>query len=574
MDLAFQIEGNARHASVHAAGVVVSPGPMTDYSPLQFEPNGTKIITQFEMHACEDVGLVKFDVLGIRNLSILGAAVEVIEKERETKIELDKIPLDDKKTFAMLSAGGTMGTFQLGGAGMTKWLKELKPNRVEDLMAMVALFRPGPMANIQEYIARKNKKNPVTYLHPKMEGFLDKSYGILVYQEDILFTALELAGYNWSTVDALRQAIGKKKPKEMAQQHEIFVEGCQKTSGISKEKAEKLWDLFVPFQGYGFNKAHAASYGIVAYQTSYLKAHYPVEYMTALLTAESGDTDKIAEALGECRNMKILVLFPDINESKIGFTIEKNEKSLDDRAIRFGLSAIKNLGSAAISSILKARDLDGEFKSLSDFARRVDLQKVNKKTLESLIKAGAMDRFGRRSAMLSGLEKLISDSHKLAKQVSAGQGGLFDGDQNVQSKFELPDVEEAPKEELLVWEKEFLGFYLSEHPARKALEKILDLITHEISELTDDLHLGKSVTTGGMVGSVRKVYTRKNNEEMAFITLTGRDGGKLDCVIFPKLYSGSVKDNIVENSVIICTGKVDNRDEKISLIVDSLRKIS
>ncbi|MCW1310040.1 MAG: DNA polymerase III subunit alpha, partial [Candidatus Parvarchaeota archaeon] len=328
IDLAMQIEGNARHASVHAAGIVVSPTEMTDYCPLQFEPNGTKVITQYEMHACVDIGLVKFDILGIRNLSILNAAVEIIQKETGDKIDLSKIPLDDKKTFEMLARGETMGVFQLGGSGMTKWLKELKPNRIEDLMIMIALFRPGPMANIPEFIARKNKKAKVTYFHPKMEKILEKSYGLLVYQEDVLFTAIELAGYNWETVDKLRTAIGKKIPEEMAKQHDIFVEGCQKYSGLSKDEAEKIWSLFVPFQGYGFNKAHAASYGIVSYQTAYLKAHWPVEYMTALLTAESGDTDKVVEGIAECKRMGIIVLPPDINKSGSGFTIEKNEKSL------------------------------------------------------------------------------------------------------------------------------------------------------------------------------------------------------------------------------------------------------
>ena len=564
IDLAKEIEGNARHASVHAAGVVVSPTLMTNYTPLQLEPKGTKIITQYEMHACEDVGLVKFDILGIRNLSILGAARDIIEKMHQTKIDLSKIPLDDKQTFAMLATGNTMGTFQLGGTGMTKWLKELKPTRLEDIMVMIALFRPGPMANIPEYIARKHGKSPIKYLHPKMEKFLDKSYGILVYQEDILFTALEIAGYTWATVDALRQAIGKKKPKEMAQQHEIFVKGCVEHSKLNNEEAEKLWELFVPFQGYGFNKAHAASYGIVAYQTSYLKAHYPVEYMTALLTAESGDADKIAEALAECRRMKIPVLPPDINKSEIGFIIDKD-------TIRFGLSAIKNVGAAAMESILLARK-DGSFLSISEFSRRVDLQKVNKKTLESLIKAGAMDSFGKRAAMLAILEKIIAESHKLAKQISSGQTGLFGATQE-ENSFSLPDLEELSKEELLAFELEFLGFYLSEHPAQKALDKITDMVTHEISELTEELHAGKNVTTGGLITGVRKVFTKAKNEEMAFVTIAGRDGTKLDCVVFPKLYLAS-HDLCVENIVVLCTGKLDSRDERLSLVVDTIKRIS
>lgn len=564
IELAVQIEGNARHASVHAAGIVVSPGTMTDYTPLQLEPNGEKIITQFEMHACEDVGLVKFDILGIRNLSILGSALDIIKNTRAVTIDLAKIPYDEEKTFKMLADGGTMGTFQLGGPGMTKWLKELKPNRVEDIMVMIALFRPGPMANIPEFIARKHGKSPVKYLHPKMEKFLDKSYGLLVYQEDVLFTALEIAGYDWNTVDALRQAIGKKKPKEMAEQHEKFVEGAMKHSNLSKAEAEKLWGLFVPFQGYGFNKAHAASYGIVSYQTAYVKAHYPVEFMCALLTAESDDTDKIAQAIEECKRMKIGVLVPNINKSAIGFTIE------DESSIRFGLSAIKNIGNAAISSILKARDANGPFASLSNFARSVDLQKVNRKALESLIKAGAMDDFGKRSAMLAGLDKLITASHKLAKQVSAGQTGLFEIEAS--ADFDLPDIDELPKEQLLLFEREYLGFYLTEHPAQKLLDQISDLVTHNINELTAELHGGQSVTVGGVITAVRRIFTKKNNDEMAFVTIEGRSGGKIECVVFPKIYSD--KTNWQENNVVILSGRVDNREDHLSLIVEKARLVN
>ncbi|MGB9637269.1 MAG: DNA polymerase III subunit alpha, partial [Microgenomates group bacterium] len=445
LDLAREIEGNARHASVHAAGVVVSPSKMTDYCPLQLEPNGTKIITQYEMHACEDIGLVKFDILGIRNLSILNAAVEIIERETGQSIDLEHLPENDKTTFEMLARGETMGVFQLGGSGMTKWLKELKPNRIEDLMVMIALFRPGPMANIPEFIARKNKKSKVSYLHPKMEKFLEKSYGLLVYQEDVLFTALELAGYNWETVDKLRTAIGKKIPAEMAKQHDIFVEGCQKYSQMTKEEAEKIWNLFVPFQGYGFNKAHAASYGIVSYQTAYLKAHWPVEYMTALLTAESDNTEKIMEGIAECKRMGIVVLPPDINKSGSGFIIEKNEKSLNGKAIRFGLNAIKNVGEAALEEILGSREKGGPFKNFSDFYLRVGGQKVNRKVLESLIKAGAMDSFGRRSAMLAGLDQLRNKCDQILKRKSEGQVSLFSGEDKDSlsvPKDDFPAIEE------------------------------------------------------------------------------------------------------------------------------------
>lgn len=575
LDLAMQIEGNARHASVHAAGIVVSPTQMTDYCPLQLEPNGTKIITQYEMHACEDIGLVKFDILGIRNLSILNAAVEIIEKETGEKIDLSKIPLDDKKTYEMLSRGETMGVFQLGGTGMTKWLKELKPNRIEDLMVMIALFRPGPMAIIPEFIARKNKKSKVTYFHPKMEKTLEKSYGLLVYQEDVLFTAIELAGYNWETVDKLRTAIGKKIPAEMEKQHDIFVEGCQKHSGLSKEEAEKIWSLFVPFQGYGFNKAHAASYGIVSYQTAYLKAHYPVEYMTALLTAESGNTDKIVEGVAECKRMGIIVLPPDINKSGSDFTIEKNEKSLNGKAIRFGLNAIKNVGEAALEEILKARE-KGEFKSFCDFYLRVNGQKVNKKVLESLIKAGAMDRFGKRSAMLAGLDALRQKCDQITKQRSDGQVSLFGSSSQTDSiipQDNFPDIDEYKKEDLMALEKELLGFFLTDHPLSPVL-KILDSeVDFKIGRIDpESANLNPKVKVGGILSSLRIILTKKNGSEMAFATLED-DTGKIELVIFPKIFS-EFKNFLVKDSIVIIEGKLEQGDENLTLVVDKVIPIS
>ena len=578
IDVAQEIEGNARHASVHAAGVVVSPTKMTDYVPLQLEPNGTKIITQYEMHSCEDVGLVKFDILGIRNLSILNSAIDIIEKYTNERVDLSKIPLDDKKTYEMLSRGETMGVFQLGGSGMTKWLKELKPNRIEDIMVMIALFRPGPMANIPEYISRKNKKSKVTYLHPKMEKFLDKSYGLLVYQEDVLFTALELAGYNWETVDKLRNAIGKKIPAEMEKQHEIFVKGCQEFSGIKKEEAENIWNLFVPFQGYGFNKAHAASYAFVSYQTGYLKAHYPVYYMTALLTAETGDTDKVVEGINECRRMGILVLPPDINNSQADFSIEDNKDSLEGKAIRFGLNAIKNVGEAALSEIIKARGESKKFTSFCDFYLQVNGQKVNKKVLESLIKAGAMDSFGKRSSMLAGLDQMRNLCDQAIKQKLQGQSSLFGQDEKLTQlnipKDNFPSIDEFSKEELRALEKELLGFYLSENP----LTSILSMLEMEVDSRLNEIDFtnitpGKRVKVGGMLTSVRVVTTKKSNSEMAFASL--EDGtGKVELVIFPKTYSQN-KNLWEKEKILIIEGKVDQKeDDSPTIIVDNARSLN
>lgn len=570
IDLAQEIEGNARHVSVHAAGMVISPDIMTNYCPLQLEPKGTKVITQYEFHACEDIGLVKFDILGIRNLSILGSARDIVEKRHGDKINLSSLPAGDKKTFAMLSRGETMGVFQLGGSGMTKWLKELKPNRIEDIMVMIALFRPGPMANIPEYIARKNKKTPVSYLHPKMAEYLEKSYGIMVYQEDIMSTGLALAGYDWESIDKLRKAIGKKLPKEMAQQHEVFVEGCVKHSQMTKEEAEKIWDLFVPFQGYGFNKAHAASYGIVAYQTAYLKAHYPVEYMTALLTAESGDTEKVVEAIEECRRLKIKVLPPDINYSQIGF-------SIDDNAIRFGLSAIKNVGQIAIDIILEARS-KGHFLSVTDFCLRVDSQKVNKRVLESLIKAGAMDSFGKRSAMLAALDKIREHGTSVNKLKNSGQTVLFAAQSDSSSNQDsFPDIEEFSKDQSLAMEKELLGFYLTEHPFSEKLTQLSGIVSHRISELPTGNFSGSRVTIGGIVESSRTVIAKTSNMPMCFCRVSDTVRG-IEAVVFPKIYATTSQVWKPDN-VVILSGRIEMRDSAeseeqdlnpdITIIVDS-----
>lgn len=584
IDYAKKLEGVVRHASVHAAGVVIADKEITEYTPLQLDPKGGKVITQYDMYSLDlnvskhAVGLLKMDFLGLRNLAILGHSVQFVKQNQDIDVDLDRIPQDDKAVYEMISKGETTGVFQLESGGMRKLAKELKPSVIYDLGAMVALYRPGPMEIIPDFIKRKRHPDTVTYLHPALKPILEETYGLIIYQEQVMQIAHQLGGYSMAEADGFRKAMGKKKPELMKIEGEKFKAGMIK-NGYSKDLAEKLFTLIEKFAAYGFNKAHSASYGLVAYQTAYMKIHYPIEYMTAMLTAESrGNTgdikdEKVQMCIDECRRMKVPVLPPDINKSGVEFGIE-------GKAIRFGLSAIKNVGAAAIESILKARDADGPFRSLTDFARRVDLQKVNRKTLESLIKAGAMDQFGKRAAMLAALDKVITESHKLAKQISSGQTGLFDLGSEDRPKekaeaktFDLPDIDESPKDELLLWEREYLGFYLSEHPAQKALEKILDMITHEISELTPELHVGKMVTTGGMISSIRQVLTKKNNEEMAFVTLTGRDGSKLDCVIFPKLYKNGAKDICTENTVVICTGKVDNRDEKISLIVDTFKKV-
>src|SRR3989338_4221102 len=406
IDLAKKVEGTVRHASVHAAGLVISPTAMTDFTPLQRASNGDKIISQYDMFSIdqdyEGVGLIKLDILGIRNLSISGHAVDIVRGNLGVEVDLNNLPMDDKKSFKLLAQGATMGLFQLESSGMTRYLVELKPTSIFDIMVMVALYRPGPMSIIDEYIARKHDPKRISYYDPRMKDYLQSSLGLLVYQEDVLLTTINIAGYDWAEADKFRKAMGKKIPAEMAKQKEHFIEGCI-ANGLTKEKAEGLYQLIKPFEGYGFGKAHAASYAMVAYQTAYMKANFPVEFMAAVMTAEYGDSDKIAAAMEECKKMGIAVLPPDVNKSGVGFTIEDLENG---QGIRFGLSAIKNVGILAIESIIKARDPSADsthstssgrassgqaFKSMADLCCRVDTRLVNKKALESLIKAGALD---------------------------------------------------------------------------------------------------------------------------------------------------------------------------------------
>ncbi len=565
LDLAKQVEGSARHISVHAAGVVVAPTNMTDFSPIQYEPKGEKIITQYEMHAAEDVGLIKFDILGIRNLSILGLAVKIVKEKHNIDIDLHTIPIDNKKTFEMLARGETMGVFQLSSSGMTKYIKDLKPNKVEDLMAMVALYRPGPIAVIPEYIERKNNPKLIKYLDPRMEKFLGASYGLIVYQDDLLFCAIDLAGYTWEEADKFRKAVGKKIPEEMAAQKEKFTKGIVE-HGQTQDFADNLWKLFEPFQAYGFNKAHAASYGIVAYQTAYMKANYPVEYMTALLTSEAGDKDKITEAITECRRMNIEVLAPDINKSDVGFTIEKNLPAQAD-AIRFGLSAIKNVGKAAIEAILESRE-EGDFASLDNFLARVDGRRVNKRVLESLVKVGALSQFGKRSAILSSIDKIKA---KIKPKKASLQQGLF-GDEYIEKTASpivpLADMEEFSETELQSLERQLLGFSLSAKPITDIIGELQSFATHKTGEITSSGQYPEIVKVAGIISEIRKVVTKKTQAQMAFAKIED-ETGIINAVIFPKIFKESGK-ILLENTPVLLTGKIDFRDDEANLLVDKV----
>ncbi|MFA6324834.1 MAG: DNA polymerase III subunit alpha [Candidatus Paceibacterota bacterium] len=582
INLAKKLEGCVRHISVHAAGVVIAPRPLYEYTPVQFDPKGGKIITQYDMYSIEDAGLLKFDFLGIRNLAILGDAIRLVKKFYNIDINIEKIPLDDKKTFSLLANGQTEGLFQLNGSGMTKYLKELQPTSIHDINAMVALYRPGPMESIPEYIKRKHNPKLIKYLDPRMKKFLTESYGLIVYQDDLLFCALEMAGYNWEEADKFRKAVGKKIPEEMAKQYKKFTKGII-DNGQTPAFAEKLWKLFEPFQAYGFNKAHAASYGKVAYQTAYMKANYPVEYMTAILTAESGNVEKISEIINECKNMNIPVLPPNINESYGGFTvirvpsneIEVKPLSTDrgltsiSKEIRFGFYTIKNLGTEIGDAIITERKLNGKYKSITDFLDRIKHKNLNKKSMEALIKSGSMDEWADRGQLLFNLENMLIYNKEGLKQ-SANQTSLFGGTSLVElPSFKLQDSSPATQAEKLFWEKELLGLYISGHPLDRLKEK-LEKRDINIKKIKEGGKNGMPIVIAGIIENCRQVIT-KNNERMAFLRIADLTDS-IEAVVFPKLFTQSIETLVAEKCIAL-SGKISVRDGEKSIIIEGVKEI-
>jgi len=567
LDVARKLEGVARHSSVHAAGVVISDRPIVEYTPLQKESKGERIITQYDMYTVgeDGVGLLKMDFLGLRNLTILSQALGFIKQTQGETVDMSTIPLDDAKTYEMLGEGETTGIFQMESAGMRRSVKELKPTSIFDLMAMVALYRPGPMAVIPEFIRRKHDPGSVTFPDPRLKDVLSQSYGLICYQDDVLLTAITLAGYSWGDADKLRKAVGKKIPTEMKKQKEKFTQGCIK-NGLSQKKAEEIFTLIEPFAGYGFNKAHAACYAMIAYETAYLKANYPVEYMTAVLTAESrGNTgpprdEKISMIVEECRRMKLPLLPPDINASDVEFTIE-------GFSIRFGLSAIKNIGTAAIDSILEARGSKEKFTTLTDVIKRVDTTKVNKKTFECLIRSGALDAFGNRAQLMAVLGDILTIAHKDKRAVAAGQTGMFEVEERSEH---LPDIEELPKEQLLSFEKELLGFYLTEHPMTRRMEELLREGATPISDITRE-RVGDKIRLGGMVMAVKRITTKAGGQEMAFVRL-GDMKNTIEIVIFPKVYARTIELWHTDR-VVMVSGRVDEKDDRLTILVDDAIQI-
>lgn len=588
IDMAKKIEGCARHISVHAAGVVIAPRPLTDFTPLQFDPKGEgKIITEYDMYVMEDVGLLKLDFLGIKNLSILAAAVELAKKLENKDVDIENIPLDDKKTFEMLALGVTGGLFQLNGSGMTRYLKDLRPTTIHDINAMVALYRPGPMESIPQYIERKHNPALIKYLDPRMKNILSESYGVITYQDDIMLIAIELAGYSWLEADKLRKAMGKKIPAEMEAQKEKLLKGLIK-NGMTEHKSLELWKLIEPFAAYGFCKAHAASYGRVAYQTAYMKANFPAIYMSAVLTADSGDVEKIAEIIGECKRINIPVLPPSINESFSGFTVVKPPLSTTNAVdrIRFGLTTIKNFGEGIGELIIAERVSGGIFKSLGNFLDRIHDRNLNKKSLEALIKSGAMDELGstseilqgktwevERGVMLANLEYLLSYNKEKSKAPDS-QDSLFgaltslNSDEN-QSDLRLKPAPPATQAEKLLWEKELLGLYVSGHPLDK-FKNLLEKREVTITKVKTEFKEGMIVVVGGIVEECKPIIT-KNNEQMMFIRLADLSGA-VEVVIFPRVLS-EFKSLLATEKCVAIKGKISNRNGEISLIAEKVKKL-
>ncbi len=562
LDLAMKVEGNARHVGVHAAGVVIAPTRVTDFVPIQPDPKGGKKITQYDMHAVEDAGLLKFDFLGLTNLSILADAVSRVKERLGVAIDLDNFPLDDKKTYEMLSRGETLGVFQLAGGGMTTYLVDLKPTVIHDINAMVALYRPGPMNFIPQYIERKKNPKLVTYLDPRMEAILKNSYGVITYQDDVLQIAIDLAGYSWLEADKFRKAMGKKVVAEMAAQKEKFTAGCIER-GMKPAVVQTLWEQIETFAAYGFNKAHAASYGNLAYKTAYMKANFPVDYMAAVLTADAGDVEKISEVINECKRMGISISPPSVNESKGNFTV------MDEHSIRFGLYSIKNFGTGVADSIIAEREKKGRFEDISDFVSRIADKNLNKKSLESLIQSGALDDYAERGVLMHNIERLLEFHRELTK-APVDQGSLFGGLSTAPAlaKLRLEPSPDVSTDQKLTWEKDLLGLYISGHPLDKHAAKLANA-KNSIKHAKEHL---KNVETviAGYVETVQTILTKKG-EKMAFLKISDLSDS-IEVVIFPNL----LKENdslIVSGNCIMLKGKISERNGEDSFVAEKAKAL-
>ena len=549
IDAALHLEGVARHASVHACGTVISNEALTNYVPLQRAPQDPNIIiSQFEMHAIEDLGLLKMDLLGLKNLTIIENTIKLVAERKNIKIDISEIPLDDKKAFALLQAGITCGIFQLESAGMTRYLKELKPTELEDIIAMVALYRPGPMELIPDYVARKHKRKQVEYLHPKLEPVLRNTYGIMIYQEQLMMGARVLAGFTLSEADVLRKAVGKKIKELLQKQKSKLIDGCLK-NGVSQDIAEKFWALVEPFDRYGFNRSHAAAYAMIAYRTAYLKANYPIEFMTSLLNSDAGDVERAAYLIQECKKMNIEVLPPDINKSASMFFPETETK------IRFGLTAVKNVGSNIVEAIIEERSRSGEFKNLIEFISRVKHKDLNKKSLESLVKCGALDSLKtERNTIVQNIEDILKFMSGLRKSDTQNQIGLFGVSKPSESALKIKEYPPATTTEKLTWEKELLGLYVTDHPLKNLKPKIDLMKAKPINECIAGANESGYFRIAGLVSNIKRINT-KTGKPMIFAKIEDLTSS-LELVVFPNLLE---KKPLVwkENGILVVVGKMD-----------------
>jgi len=565
INLGKKLEGVARHASTHACGVVISADPLTDTVPLQRPPKEGEagIITQYEMHSIEDLGLLKMDFLGLKNLTIIeDTLARIYVLHNNLKIDLDKIPEDDPKTFELLQNALTTSVFQLESDGIKRYLKELKPTTFDDITAMVALYRPGPIQFIPDYIERKHGKQKIEYLHPKLEPILKDTQGICIYQEQLMKIAQEICGFTLGEADVLRKAVGKKIKELLDAQETKFIEGAIK-NGVSKKIAEKLWQWILPFAAYGFNKSHSAAYALIAYQTAYLKAHYPVEFMASVLTSERTDVERIAFLIDECKKMDVEVLPPNINESLKNFTVVEGKNQ-----IRFGLLAVKNVGVNIIDAVVEERKSNGRFKSIGDFIHRVKSKDLNKKSMEALIKAGAFDGFAERNQLLQNLEKMLEIARENSKNQNTNQMGLFTNTKISNNDIKLDFAAPASNFDKLNWEKELLGLYVSSHPLN-GFKKLFETKTTAISKI-DASFVEKKIIVGGLISSVKKIIT-KNGKPMLFIKLEDLTG-KAEVVIFPNLLERNPV-ALQENKIVFIAGRVDDRNGEIKIVADDVQEI-
>lgn len=566
IDLAMKLEGVARHASTHAAGVVITKDPLSKIVPLQRPTQGDEtIVTQYEMHAIEDLGLLKMDFLGLKTLTQIENTIEIVKKTKGIKLDVSTLELDDKKTYKLLQDAKTTGVFQLESGGMKRNLKELKPSVFEDIIAMVALYRPGPMDLIPDFIARKQGLKKTEYIHPELEAILKNTYGVMVYQEQVMAIAGRLAGFTMPEADTLRKAMGKKIKQLMDEQKSKLIEGMMKNN-IPGSTAEKIWEFIEPFARYGFNKSHATCYALLGYQTAYLKAHYPTEFMASLMNTESDDIERIAFLVDECRQMNIEVLPPDINESLGTFTVIK------ENSLRFGLAAIKNVGSNIVAAIVKERKANGPYKSIADFIERVQDKDLNKKSLESLVKCGAIDMLGERGQLLANMEMLLTYAREIQKPKNNGQTSLFSstsGNDNLLAPLKMQPAPPSGKKENLDWEKELLGLYISDHPT-KEYENIISKMAILPSKIPSQM-VGKNIRVGGAISNIHKIIT-KSGKPMLFVGLEDRKT-KMELLIFPKLLEKTPA-MWQEGKIIIASGKLDDKEGNMKLLCEEVQELN